>query len=171
MFDSPLRHAFAGHRLVGPLLEVHDHFLAQILPTKILRIAAGHRGRLYIFPRSSPFDCPLYNYLPADTFACFEDGSASGGVPVLGQGNLPFNSSGGDFGDQAVAAAMVDRMVHHADVLTLECASYRRSGARPSLPDPLLVHARHAWLFRPSTNRGGFMRLGRLVRLIFTSAG
>ena len=29
------------------------------------------------------------------------------------------------FGDQIVAAAMIDRIVHHADVLTLKGASYR----------------------------------------------
>ena len=32
---------------------------------------------------------------------------------------------GGVFGDHAVAAAMIDRIVHHADVLTLKGASYR----------------------------------------------
>lgn len=32
--------------------------------------------------------------------------------------NLPFSGWGGVFGDQAVAAAMIDRIVHHADVLT-----------------------------------------------------
>ena len=32
------------------------------------------------------------------------------------------------FGDQAVAAAMIDRIVHHADVLTLKGASYRLRG-------------------------------------------
>ena len=39
--------------------------------------------------------------------------------------NLPFSSWGGVFGDQVVAAAMIDRIVHHADVLTLKGASYR----------------------------------------------
>jgi DNA replication protein DnaC len=39
--------------------------------------------------------------------------------------NLPFSGWGGVFGDQAVAAAMIDRVVHHADVLTLKGASYR----------------------------------------------
>ncbi|MGL5827308.1 MAG: IS21-like element helper ATPase IstB [Nocardioides sp.] len=34
--------------------------------------------------------------------------------------NLPFSGWGGVFGDQAVAAAMIDRVVHHADVLTPE---------------------------------------------------
>jgi len=42
--------------------------------------------------------------------------------------NLPFSSWGGVFGDQAVAAAMIDRIVHHADVLTLKGASYRLRG-------------------------------------------
>ncbi len=38
--------------------------------------------------------------------------------------NLPFSSWGGVFGDQAVAAAMIDRIVHHADVSTLKGASF-----------------------------------------------
>jgi DNA replication protein DnaC len=42
--------------------------------------------------------------------------------------NLPFSSWGGVFGDQAVAAAMIDRIVHHADVLTLKGASFRLRG-------------------------------------------
>jgi len=39
--------------------------------------------------------------------------------------NLPFSGWGGVFGDQVVAAAMIDRIVHHADVLTLKGSSYR----------------------------------------------
>ena len=39
--------------------------------------------------------------------------------------NLPFSGWGHVFGDQVVAAAMIDRIVHHADVLTLKGASYR----------------------------------------------
>ena len=39
--------------------------------------------------------------------------------------NLPFSGWAGVFGDQDVAAAMIDRIVHHADVLTLNGASYR----------------------------------------------
>ena len=39
--------------------------------------------------------------------------------------NLPFSSWGTVFGDQVVAAAMIDRIVHHADVLALKGASYR----------------------------------------------
>lgn len=39
--------------------------------------------------------------------------------------NLPFSGWGGVFGDQVIAAAMIDRIVHHADVLALKGASYR----------------------------------------------
>lgn len=47
--------------------------------------------------------------------------------------NLPFSSWGRVFGDQAVAAAMIDRIVHHAD--GLKGASYRfRGRSIDSLP-------------------------------------
>ena len=39
--------------------------------------------------------------------------------------NLPFARWGDVFGDQVVAAAMIDRIVHHADVIALKGASYR----------------------------------------------
>ncbi len=42
--------------------------------------------------------------------------------------NLPFSGWAGVFGDQVVAAAMIDRIVQHADVLTLKGASYRLRG-------------------------------------------
>lgn len=42
--------------------------------------------------------------------------------------NLAFSGWGGIFGDQVVAAAMIDRIVHHAEVLALKGASYRLRG-------------------------------------------
>ena len=42
--------------------------------------------------------------------------------------NLPFSGWAGVFGDQVVAAAMIDRIVHHADVIALKGASYRLRG-------------------------------------------
>ena len=39
--------------------------------------------------------------------------------------NLPFSSWASVFGDQVIAAAMIDRIVHHADVIALKGASYR----------------------------------------------
>ena len=54
--------------------------------------------------------------------------------------NLAFSGWGGVFGDQVVAAAMIDRIVHHADVLTLKGASYRLRGrGDDTLPSVLLA--------------------------------
>jgi DNA replication protein DnaC len=36
------------------------------------------------------------------------------------------------FGDQTVASAMIDRIVHHADVLSLKGTSYRMKSHRPA---------------------------------------
>jgi DNA replication protein DnaC len=38
---------------------------------------------------------------------------------------MPFGRWGEIFSDDIVAAAMIDRLVHHADVVTLKGASYR----------------------------------------------
>ena len=39
--------------------------------------------------------------------------------------NKPFGRWGEVFGDEVVAAAMIDRLVHHADVIALKGDSYR----------------------------------------------
>jgi DNA replication protein DnaC len=39
--------------------------------------------------------------------------------------NKPFSAWGEVFGDDAVATAMIDRLVHHADILSLKGDSYR----------------------------------------------
>ncbi len=42
--------------------------------------------------------------------------------------NKPFGRWGEVFGDDVVAAAMIDRLVHHADVIALKGDSYRLKG-------------------------------------------
>ena len=52
--------------------------------------------------------------------------------------NKPFSGWGEIFGDDVVAAAMIDRLVHHAEVLALKGGSYRlrdRDLARPHRDD------------------------------------
>jgi len=39
--------------------------------------------------------------------------------------NKPFSARGEIFGDDVVAAAMIDRLVHHAEILALKGDSYR----------------------------------------------
>ena len=53
--------------------------------------------------------------------------------------NKPFSAWGEIFGDEIVAAAMIDRLVHHAEILNLKGDSYRLKdkdlGARPPTRD------------------------------------
>jgi DNA replication protein DnaC len=50
--------------------------------------------------------------------------------------NKPFSAWGEIFGDDATAAAMIDRLVHHAELISLKGDSYRLKdhdlGARPT---------------------------------------
>jgi DNA replication protein DnaC len=54
--------------------------------------------------------------------------------------NKPFSAWGEIFGDDVVAAAMIDRLVHHAEILSLKGDSYRLQGKDlgrpPTHPDP-----------------------------------
>jgi DNA replication protein DnaC len=49
--------------------------------------------------------------------------------------NKPFSAWGEIFGDEVTAVAMIDRLVHHAEILSLKGDSYRlrdkELGARP----------------------------------------
>ncbi len=48
---------------------------------------------------------------------------------------MPFARWGDVFSDQVVAAAMIDRIVHHAEVVTLKGSSYRlRNTEMETLP-------------------------------------
>jgi DNA replication protein DnaC len=44
---------------------------------------------------------------------------------VIVTSNKPFGRWGDTFGDPVVAAAMIDRLVHHAEVISLKGDSYR----------------------------------------------
>ena len=77
-------------------------------------------------------------YLPFDTAAAslffqliasrYETGS------VIVTSNLTFSRWGETLGDDIVAAATIDRLVHHAHVIALDGDSYRTRGHRPPPP-------------------------------------
>ena len=46
--------------------------------------------------------------------------------------NLPFARWGDVFGDLTIASAMIDRIVHHADVINLKGTSYRLKNHGPA---------------------------------------
>jgi DNA replication protein DnaC len=69
--------------------------------------------------------------LPATASSGIAD--CSGSASVATPSNLPFGRWGEVFGDEVVAAAMIDRLVHHAEVLTLAGDSYRTKARRELL--------------------------------------
>lgn len=71
-----------------------------------------------------PFDTDAANLFFQLVASRYEQGS------ILVTSNLPFGRWGEVFGDEVVAAAMIDRLVHHAEVLTLAGESYRTRARR-----------------------------------------
>jgi DNA replication protein DnaC len=74
-----------------------------------------------------PFDTSAANLFFQMVAALYEQRS------ILVTSNLPFGRWGEVFGDEVVAAAMIDRLVHHAEVLTLSGESYRTRSRRELL--------------------------------------
>lgn len=74
-----------------------------------------------------PFDTDAANLFFQLVASRYETGS------ILVTSNLPFGRWGEVFGDEVVAAAMIDRLVHHAEVLTLAGESCRTRARRELL--------------------------------------
>lgn len=66
-----------------------------------------------------PFDPEAANLMFSLVSARYERAS------VIATSNKPFSAWGEIFGDEVVAAAMIDRLVHHAEILALKGDSYR----------------------------------------------
>jgi DNA replication protein DnaC len=82
-----------------------------------------------------PFDPEAANLMFALVSSRYERAS------LIVTSNKPFSAWGEIFGDDAVATAMIDRLIHHADILSLKGDSYRLRGKdlgpRPAPPtDP-----------------------------------
>lgn len=69
-----------------------------------------------------PFDPEAANLMFSLISARYERAS------VIMTSNKPFSSWGEIFGDEVVAAAMIDRLVHHAEILGLKGDSWRLKG-------------------------------------------
>lgn len=74
-----------------------------------------------------PFDQDAANLFFQLVASRYEAGS------IMVTSNLPFGRWGETFSDDVVAAAMIDRLVHHAEVLTLTGDSYRTRQRRELL--------------------------------------
>ena len=77
-----------------------------------------------------PFDAQAANLMFSLVSSRYERAS------LVVTSNKPFSAWGEIFGDEVVAAAMIDRLVHHAEILSLKGDSYRLRdrdlGPRPS---------------------------------------
>ncbi|WP_205709586.1 IS21-like element helper ATPase IstB [Kineococcus siccus] len=96
------------------------------LPAELKRLG---RYRLLIVDEVGyiPFDSPAANLFFQLVAARYEQGS------MLITSNMPFARWGEVFGDDVVAAALIDRLVHHAEVITLGGESYRTRARRDLL--------------------------------------
>src|SRR5713101_7343522 len=81
-----------------------------------------------------PFDAQAANLMFSLVSSRYERAS------LVVTSNKPFSAWGEIFGDEVVAAAMIDRLVHHAEILSLKGDSYRLRdrdlGGRPPARDP-----------------------------------
>ena len=80
--------------------------------------------------RYIPFDPEAANLMFSLVSARYERAS------LIVTSNKPFSAWGEIFGDEVTAVAMIDRLVHHAEILSLKGDSYRLRdkdlGARPA---------------------------------------
>jgi DNA replication protein DnaC len=77
-----------------------------------------------------PFDPEAANLMFSLVSARYERAS------MIVTSNKPFSAWGEIFGDEVVAAAMIDRLVHHAEILALKGDSYRLRDKDLSTPPP-----------------------------------
>ena len=81
-----------------------------------------------------PFDPEAANLMFSLVSARYERAS------MIVTSNKPFSGWGEIFGDDMAATAMIDRLIHHAEILSLKGDSYRLRGkedARPTRTEQL----------------------------------
>jgi DNA replication protein DnaC len=123
--------AQAGHSV---LFDTASNWIARLgsahhagaLETELKKI---RRYRLIIIDEVGymPFDQDAANLFFQLVASRYEQAS------IMVTSNLPFGRWGETFSDDVVAAAMIDRLVHHAEVLTLSGDSYRTRARRELL--------------------------------------
>jgi DNA replication protein DnaC len=126
-----IKAAHAGHSV---LFDTASNWIARLagahqsgrLDAELKKI---RRYRLIIIDEVGyiPFDQDAANLFFQLIASRYELGS------VMVTSNLPFGRWGETFSDDVVAAAMIDRLVHHAEVLTLTGDSYRTRQRRELL--------------------------------------
>ena len=128
MPERPRRGSAASSR------RCRDSFIAKAAPS-LLRERVG-----YI-----PFDPSAANLM--FMLVSRRHGRAS----LIVTSNKPFSARGEIFGDDVVAAAMIDRLVHHAEILALKATpTASKTATSPERPRPTDARAASAAPARPT---------------------
>jgi DNA replication protein DnaC len=127
-------HAVLFDTAIGWITRLRDAHDAGRLAAELKRL---RRYRLLIIDEVGyiPFDHSAANLFFQLVSTRYEQGS------MMITSNMPFGRWGEVFGDDIAAAAMIDRLVHHAEVITLAGDSYRTRARRELLArDPAATH-------------------------------
>ena len=119
-------HAVLFDTAIGWITRLRDAHDADRLAAELKRL---RRYRLLIVDEVGyiPFDSAAANLFFQLVSTRYEQGS------MMITSNMPFGRWGEVFGDDIAAAAMIDRLVHHAEVITLTGDSYRTRARRELL--------------------------------------
>jgi DNA replication protein DnaC len=120
---SPIRACLAGHRVA---FATATEWVARLSEAKRHNALHTELRRLSFIPLLVvdevgyiPFDPEAANLMFSLVSARYERAS------LIVTSNKPFSAWGEIFGDETTAVAMIDRLVHHAEILSLKGDSYR----------------------------------------------
>ena len=129
-----IRACLAGHRV---RFATATEWVARLAEAKRERRLADELRNLARIPL---IICDEVGYIPFDPDAAnlmFElVSSRYERASIIVTSNKPFSAWGEIFGDEVVAVAMIDRLVHHAEILALKGDSYRLRGKDLGGPPP-----------------------------------
>ena len=118
-----IRACLAGHRVA---FATATEWVARLAEAKRQNTLDSELRRLSFIPLLVvdevgyiPFDPEAANLMFSLVSARYERAS------MIVTSNKPFSAWGEIFGDEVVAVAMIDRLVHHAEILSLKGDSYR----------------------------------------------
>ena len=140
-----VRACLAGHRVV---FATATEWVARLGEAKRTGTLQAELRRLAFIPLIVvdevgyiPFDPEAANLMFSLVSARYERAS------MIVTSNKPFSAWGEIFGDEIVAAAMIDRLVHHAEILPLKGDSYRLKdhdlATRPPATEPTQTNPPH----------------------------
>ena len=129
-----IRACLAGHRVIFKTATEWVAFLADAQRQDKLDAELDRLDRVPLLVCDEvgyiPFDPEAANLMFSLVSSRYERAS------MIVTSNKPFSRWGEIFGDDVVAAAMIDRLVHHAEILSLKGDSYRLKDKDLGSPPP-----------------------------------